>query len=200
MAAPDNGRDGLGLALDGSSATTMPQQAAATAVVDDGAGSSSSSSSRLVPPLAAAAPPPHGSPVKRRPSIVTSMHDHAHASVDLTASPMVDSAMTPSQRIPPPPSPRRHRTGVIMSRVRAHSGGPGAVTPNRSFADLHAMGLSMTSVSPGPPPHRRASADSATSDAAGGTAAADAEMLSPGGTFPDEQFSPDGDGSHYDNR
>lgn len=48
--------------------------------------------------------------------------------------------------IPPPPSPRRHRAGAIMQRVRAHSGGhTSGFGSSKSFGDLRAMGLSMTS-------------------------------------------------------
>lgn len=58
--------------------------------------------------------------------------------------------LSPSQHgsmsIPPPPSPRRHRQGGIMSRVRAHSGG--GMTSSKSWTDLSARGFGMTATSP----------------------------------------------------
>ena len=54
----------------------------------------------------------------------------------------------PSRAIPPPPTPRRHRSGAIMSRVRAHSGTPSYksslnMTASKSWGDL-SVGLAMS--------------------------------------------------------
>lgn len=52
--------------------------------------------------------------------------------------------------IPPPPNPRRHRSGVLMSRVRANSSGTNFQTGNaigsKSFGDLN---MSMSTMSTG---------------------------------------------------
>jgi len=65
------------------------------------------------------------------------------------ASP-VKSQAAGSVPIPPPPNPRRHRSGVLMSRVRANSSGTnfqtGNVVGSKSFGDLN---MSMSSMSTG---------------------------------------------------
>ena len=73
----------------------------------------------------------------------TPPHDPPPAYI-LSDSPGVTNAEAgPSRSIPPPPTPRRHRSGVIMSRVRAHSGGTSfksalSMTSSKSWGDLSA--------------------------------------------------------------
>jgi len=48
--------------------------------------------------------------------------------------------------IPPPPNPRKHRSGVLMSRVRANSSAPAfqtgfQMTASKSWGDLSVMGV-----------------------------------------------------------
>lgn len=46
--------------------------------------------------------------------------------------------------IPPPPTPRRHRSGILMSRVRAHTGGNTFKSSSKSFGDLTDSALEMS--------------------------------------------------------
>ncbi len=53
-----------------------------------------------------------------------------------------------SRHIPPPPNPRRHRSGVLMSRVRAHSGSQAnpPMPVSKSWGELSSIGLRMSSI------------------------------------------------------
>jgi hypothetical protein len=52
-----------------------------------------------------------------------------------------------SRPIPPPPTPRRHKSGILLSRVRAHtSGGSTFKSSSRSFGDLSDSVLGMSCI------------------------------------------------------
>jgi hypothetical protein len=53
-----------------------------------------------------------------------------------------------SRPIPPPPTPRRHKSGILLSRVRAHTSGSGTTfkSSSRSFGDLSDSVLGMSCV------------------------------------------------------
>ncbi|WWD04746.1 hypothetical protein V865_002817 [Kwoniella europaea PYCC6329] len=60
------------------------------------------------------------------PSHPHSQHQHYHTYQDVDENELQNSQAGPShphRAIPPPPTPRRHRSGVLMSRVRAASSG-----------------------------------------------------------------------------
>jgi hypothetical protein len=60
-------------------------------------------------------------------------------------SPATFPPSSPTQRpIPPPPTPRRHKSGVLLSRVRAHTGGNTFKSSSRSFGDLSESALGMS--------------------------------------------------------
>mgnify|MGYP006876478226 CR=1 FL=1 len=87
--------------------------------------------------------------------------DHGEATLDLpVAGPSHSHGITTgSVPIPPPPNPRRHRSGVLMSRVRANSSGTnfkpgGHVVGSRSFGDLN-LSMSMASIDPQVPERSR---------------------------------------------
>lgn len=49
-----------------------------------------------------------------------------------------------SRPIPPPPTPRRHKSGILMSRVRAHTSGSTFKSSSKSFGDLSESALGMS--------------------------------------------------------
>ena len=51
-----------------------------------------------------------------------------------------------SRAIPPPPTPRRHKSGILLSRVRAHTGGSTFKSSSRSFGDLSESVLGMSCI------------------------------------------------------
>lgn len=85
--------------------------------------------------------------------------------------------------IPPPPSPRRHRSGGL-SRMRAASGG---IAPSKSFGDL-IHGLTMTSA---PQPMDSPAADAPPSSW---------RSASDGSKLADESHDIPHEGGDYDNR
>ncbi|ORY31408.1 hypothetical protein BCR39DRAFT_465781 [Naematelia encephala] len=73
------------------------------------------------------------------------MHPH----IDLADS---EAGPSSSRSIPPPPNPRRHRSGILMSRVRANSSGAANATKSmatsKSWGDIASLGLGMSSTAP----------------------------------------------------
>lgn len=90
------------------------------------------STSDANPPTPVSPPSRSTSPVRR--------DDGGHYNVE---QPEAGPSNSSASRIPPPPTPRRHRSGVLMSRVRAKSGGGALPTPygmslSKSWGDFRA--------------------------------------------------------------
>lgn len=62
---------------------------------------------------------------------------------EFTSEPQSSSQSRP---IPPPPTPRRHKSGILLSRVRAHTSGSTFKSSSRSFGDLSESVLGMSCV------------------------------------------------------